>query len=83
MTSAEPLLVGVVGNVYGDRIEEGVLCVVASGSVVRLLTYRNDHEQGVVLRKIFGLEREEVTGDGTLHNEGTRDVWPLMEDEIG
>jgi len=61
--------------VCGYRIEKkGVLCVVASGSAIWLLTYRDDHGQSLVLRKIFGLEREEVTGEGTLHKEGIHDV---------
>jgi hypothetical protein len=54
----------VAGNVCGDdTIENGVLCVVAYGSAIGLLTLRDDHGQSVVLRKMLGLAREEVIGE--------------------
>ena len=46
------------------------LFVVACGSEIGHLTLGDDDGQTVVLRKIFGLEREEVL----LHNEELRDL---------
>jgi hypothetical protein len=62
MTSAVQLLGRHVGNVCGDMIEiDGRSFCVACGCAVGLLTYRDDHGQSVVLRKICGHKREEVT----------------------
>jgi hypothetical protein len=57
-----------------------ILPVVLYGSETWSLTLREEHRLRVfanrVLRRIFGLKRDEVTGEGRkLHNEELRDLY--------